>query len=107
MPEYIRRWWSTVYPVNLHKTEKCLYCDKIMEPTNFYDVPIKLVIEHYEKQAQNFLVLENYIKGKNMRNLKSNNLGPRLAVQVRPMIRLIEKMDAVRRINFYALKRAD
>ena len=66
-----------------------------MEPNRFFDIPIKLVLEHYEKQAQKVLTLETYTKGQDMRELPINSLGAKLMVQVLNACKWIEKMDTI------------
>jgi len=83
MPENIRRWFSSVYPVNLHRTETCSYCDKLVEPNRFHDIQIKFVIDHYEKQAYGLVTLETYAKGINTRELESNQNGQKLIFKVK------------------------
>ena len=82
MPENIRRWFSSIYPINLHKTENCLYCEKMVEPNRFHDIPMKLIIEHYEKQAFGFVTLETFAKGENPREFESNKNGQKLMQKV-------------------------
>ena len=98
MPENIRRWFSSVYPINLHKTETCAYCEKLVEPNRFHDIQLKFVIEHYEKQAYGFVTLETYAKGINLRELDVNNNGQRLIHKVN-LLKFLSNSDNGRHLR--------
>jgi len=53
-----------------------------MEKKRFFDIQIRLVIEHYEKLSHNFMTKEDYARGYNFRELKANEMGPKLIIQV-------------------------
>ena len=57
-----------------------------MEPNRFFDTPIKLLINHYEKQAYGFVTVENYMKNSNTRDSASNLAGQRLMVRVSEVV---------------------